>query len=598
LERCIFRSNCHLKTSVKLNYYIFIALKDFEMNRINIKNSVFWLLLSILAYGCLTKNKAFTDYDSVKSITSQKAMVVSAHPLATQIGLDILKQGGNAVDASIAVQFALAVCYPNAGNIGGGGFMVFRSATGEYATLDYREKAPSKATRDMYLDKNGQAIADKSQFGHLAAGVPGTVDGMVKAFDKYSKLKDWAKLIQPSIDLANRGYAVSEREAENLNEEQSYFVKYNRFQTPFHKVKWSKGDIIKHPDLASTLIEIRDKKKEGFYTGKVAQLIVDEMKSGGGIISLEDLANYNAIWRAPLITYYKGHKIIGMPPPSSGGICLAQLLKIIEPYDIGKLGFQSADHVHLVTEAERRVYADRAQHMGDADFYPVPLKMLLDSSYIARRMIDFDKNKASISKNISHGQPQSEETTHFCVVDPDGNAVSITTTLNGGYGAFTLVKGAGFILNNEMDDFSVKPGTPNMYGLLGSEANKIEPNKRMLSSMTPTIVEKDNKLKMVVGTPGGSTIITSVFQTIVNVIEFDKSIDQAVQARRFHHQWLPDVIFYEKNALSQETQNKLIAKGHTLKERDDIGRVEAILVKNGSLQGAADTRGDDDVRGF
>lgn len=565
---------------------------------IHIYHAIFTIILVYFLTSCKSHVRSITDYSSQKSIQADHAMVASAHPIATKIGLDILKKGGNAVDAAIAVQFALAVCYPNAGNIGGGGFMVLRQSNGDCATLDFREKAPAKAHRDMFLDEEGNAIIEKSQYGRLAAGTPGTVDGMVQAFEKYSKLKNWGILIQPSIDLAAGGYAITQREADNLNEEQNNFIKYNRFDTPFHKNSWKKGDIISHPDLAKTLQRIKKRGRSGFYEGETAKCIVREMNAGGGIISLEDLKNYRAVWRAPLITTYKGNKIIGMPPPSSGGLCLSQLLKMIEPYNLSQMGFQSAEYVHLIVEAERRVYADRAKHMGDADFYPVPVKMLIDSTYISSRMVDFDKSKASISKNITHGSAQSEETTHFCIVDSEGNAASVTTTLNGSYGAFTVVKGAGFLLNNEMDDFSIKPGTPNMYGLIGSEANKIEPNKRMLSSMTPTIIEKDGKLLMVVGTPGGSTIITSVLQTIVNVLEFDMTIADAVHAPRFHHQWVPDHIFVEKSAIYQSAREQLKSMGHSIKERGNIGRVEGILIKNGKLQGAADIRGDDDVRGF
>jgi gamma-glutamyltranspeptidase / glutathione hydrolase len=548
--------------------------------------------------SCRVKQRTTTLYNITKSVESDSAMVVTAHPLASTIGLEILKKGGNAVDAAIGIQFALAVCYPGAGNIGGGGFMLYRGANGENSSLDFREKAPALATRDMYLDDMGNALTDKSQFGHLAAGVPGTVHGMVTAFNKYSKLKNWKMLIQPSIDLATNGYKITSHEANNLNEDQANFVKYNLHKTAFHKVKWQEGDLLVQPELATTLIAIRDYQINGFYKGRVAQLIVDEMKSGGGIVSLSDLANYSAQWRKPIVSSYRGHAIISMPPPSSGGICLAQLLNIVESYNLTEMGFQSPAHVHLIAEAERRVFADRAKYMGDPDFYRVPMDMLMDQKYIKNRMNDFNPTHASKSTNITHGAPQSEETTHFSIVDPMGNAVSLTTTLNGGYGAFTVVKGAGFILNNEMDDFSVKPGVPNLYGLVGSEANKIEPNKRMLSSMTPTIIEKDGQLKMVLGTPGGSTIITSVFQTIVNVLDFGMGIQDAVQAPRFHHQWLPDQISHESGAISPEARIELTKKGHILVSRGNIGRVEAIIADKGKLIGAADKRGDDDAKGF
>jgi gamma-glutamyltranspeptidase / glutathione hydrolase len=558
-----------------------------------------FIILIFNLLSCKTSNEKEALYTITKSAVADSAMVVTAHPLATAVGLDIIKKGGNAVDASIAVQFALAVCYPNAGNIGGGGFMVYRSADGKIDALDYREKAPSKASSDMYLDSIDNPIESLSKFGHLAAGVPGTVDGMVKAYEKYSKLKDWKLLIQPAIDMAKNGYQITDREAKNLNEEQQNFVKYNLASTSFHKNSWAEGDVIKHAELASTLEAIRDRGRAGFYEGIVADHIVKEMQDGKGLISHDDLKNYQSQWRVPVTTMYRGHKVISMPPPSSGGIALTQLMEMVEPYDLKSMKFQSAAAVHLMVEAERRVYADRSQHLGDADFYPVPQSVLMDSTYITTRMADFNPRKASKSDSISYGKIESEETTHYSIVDTEGNAVSMTTTLNGSYGAFTVVRGAGFILNNEMDDFSVKPGTPNMYGLVGAAANKIEPNKRMLSSMTPTIIEKDGKLKMVVGTPGGSTIITSVFQTILNVLDFGMDADKAVQSPRFHHQWLPDLIFCESDAIAPSERKILETIGHTFKDRNPIGRVEAIVVtQEGKLHGAADRRGDDDAKGF
>lgn len=556
-----------------------------------------YFIIGILACKPSVENKSL--YPISKSTQSDSAMVVTAHPLATSIGLEVLRQGGNAVDAAIAVQFALAVCYPGAGNIGGGGFMVYRSRDGITNTLDYREKASAWATADMYLDSLGNVLEEKSQYGHLAAGVPGTVDGMVQAFEKYSLLKDWKKLLQPAIELAKNGFQITAREANYLNEEQSNFIKYNLAPTAFHKKNWQEGDLLIQTELSNTLTLIRDLGRDGFYEGIVASQIVEEMKEGKGLIDLNDLKNYNAVWRTPITTEYREHQIISMPPPSSGGIALAQLLEMVEPYDVTALGFQSAAAVHLMTEAERRVFADRATHLGDSDFYEVPKNKLLDSSYLANRMKDFNPRLASKSADITHGNVDSEETTHFSIIDVFGNAVSMTTTLNGGYGSFTVVRGAGFLLNNEMDDFSVKPGIPNMYGLIGAAANKIEPNKRMLSSMTPTIVVKDGKLKMVVGTPGGSTIITSVFQTIVNVLDFKMSASDAVQAPRFHHQWLPDVIQCEEEAISSKERKILESIGHTFKNRAPIGRVEAIVInEKGLLEGAADHRGDDDVKGF
>ncbi len=549
--------------------------------------------------SCKQNNDLSAIYNITKSAEGDTAMVVTAHPLATAAGLDILRQGGNAVDAAITVQFVLAVCYPGAGNIGGGGFMVYRQANGETTTLDYREKAPAASTTDMYLDSLGNPIDTKSKMGHLAAGIPGSVDGMVQAYEKYSKLKDWKKLVEPAIKLARAGFQITEREASNLNEQQSNFVKYNNNKTAFHKENWKEGDILIQPELARTLELIRDQGRAGFYEGEVADLIIKEMKAGNGIMTKEDLTNYRSVWRAPITFFYRGHQIISMPPPSSGGIALFQLLKMIEPYDVGALNFQSAAAVHLMTEAERRVYADRAHFLGDPDFNKIPISSITDSTYMQNRMKDFNPRLASHSQDITYGIVESEETTHFSIVDAMGNAISITTTLNGGYGAFTVVSGAGFLLNNEMDDFSVKPGVSNMYGLVGAEANKIEPGKRMLSSMTPTIVTKGGKLKMVVGTPGGSTIITSVFQTIVNVIDFNMSIDDAVQSPRFHHQWLPDQISIEEDAIEIKERKILESIGHKFKVREPIGRVEAILIdSNNKLKGAADKRGDDDVKGY
>lgn len=561
---------------------------------------LFYIICIIfLSYSC-KKSTPFSSYQIDKEMVDDSALVVSAHPVASKIGKEILLKGGNAVDASIAVQFALAVCYPVAGNIGGGGFMVFRSNTGEVATLDYREMAPSKAHKDMYLDEKGEAITDKSQFGHLASGVPGSVAGMYEAFKKYSKLRDWKALVQPAIDAASKGIELTIKEAEGFNEDDSIFTAVNGLKTVFNKKKWKAGDVLTQPDLAKTLIAIRDHGRDGFYKGEVAELIMKEMQSGGGIISKEDLINYKAVWRKPISFYYRGYKVYSMPPPSSGGIALNQLLKSIEPYNISAMKLHSFESIHLMSEAERRVYADRASHLGDADFYKVPQNSLLDSVYILNRMKNFNATKASISDSITAGEfKESEQTTHLSIVDQYGNSVSVTTTLNGGYGSYVVIDGAGFLMNNEMDDFSIKPGIANLYGLIGAEANKIEPGKRMLSSMTPTIVEKNGKLFMVVGTPGGSTIITSVFQTIVNVIDHKQSASEAVASPRFHHQWKPDIISYEENCLNPQVKLKLEAMGHKTKMRKAIGRVEAIVIKdNGNLEGGADPRGDDDVKGF
>lgn len=531
----------------------------------------------------------------------KNGMVVTANHYASQIGLDILKKGGNAVDAAVAVQFALAVAYPNAGNIGGGGFMVYRAASGESNTLDYREKGASKASRDMYLDSTGNAIVEKSLFGSLAAGVPGSVAGMVEAHQKYGKLK-WAELVEPAVALAKNGFQISERQAAELNGIQTRLKTLNPLGAAFIKDKWITGDLLVQPELAFTMEQIRDHGRAGFYEGTVADAIVAQMNRDHGIMSKEDLKNYQAVWRKAITAKYKDFNIITMPPPSSGGIALIQLLKSVEPYPLKRWGFNADSTVQLMVEAERRVYADRAAHLGDPDFYKVPATALMSDVYVKKRMADFNWNSATPSSAISAGvisPAEHEETTHFSIVDREGNAVSITTTLNGSYGAQVVVKGAGFLLNNEMDDFSVKPGSPNMYGLVGGEANAIAPNKRMLSSMTPTIMEKNGDLYMVVGTPGGSTIITSVFQTILNVVEFDKSMQAAVDAKKFHHQWLPDEVGYEANAIDSGALNKLKSKGYNMKSRGAIGRVDAILkTKGGFYHAGADPRGDDVAAGW
>src|SRR5690554_6457401 len=569
--------------------------------------STFVISLILTSTSCTLfkqiENSSVEIIPKESSINYQNGLVVSAHPIASEVGLQILKKEGNAIDAAVAVQFALAVVYPSAGNIGGGGFMVYRSATGEAASLDFRETAPLEASKDMYLDMYGQPINDLSLQGRLASGVPGSVDGMIKAHAKYGKL-GWKELIQPAIDLAKNGFLVTAAQASELNSKAAAFLEYNPEGVAFtSKASWKAGDILIQQDLARTLELIRDKGRVGFYEGEVAAMIVTEMKRGNGIISLEDLKNYEAKWRDPILGSYRDYKIISMPPPSSGGIALIQLLKSVEEFPLEKWGFQRASSVQVMIEAERRVYADRSTHLGDPDFYQVPQNELLNLKYNAIRMSDMNFDYATPSSSIKAGDAgsniESEETTHFSIVDREGNAVSITTTLNGSYGSLVVVNGAGFLLNNEMDDFSVKPGSPNMYGLIGGVANSIEPGKRMLSSMTPTILERNGKLFMVLGSPGGATIITSVFQTILNVIDWDMDMQEAVTRPRFHHQWFPDEIAAERESFNSELRNKLKAKGYSIVDRSAIGRVDAILVSpSGELTAGADPRGDDAASGY
>lgn len=541
--------------------------------------------------------------------TYKNGVVVSAHPIASEIGTDIMKKGGNAMDAAVAVQFALSVTLPIAGNIGGGGFLVYRGADGKTDALDFRETAPGAATETMYLDAAGNPIENLSIHGALASGVPGTVDGMVQAHQKYGKLS-WTEVLQPAVELAEKGFPLTEAQAGELNFNYERFNDWNPEGTAFTQRKnWKKGDLLIQKELAETLKLIQKQGRSGFYEGKIAAFIVDEMKRGNGIISLEDLKNYKAVWRKPVTGNYKDYKIISMPPPSSGGIALISLLHSVEDYPLNEYGFQSENAVQIMVEAERRVYADRSEYLGDPDFVEVPLEELLSKENSAERMKTFSFDHATQSSEVKPSvfeYNESMQTTHFSVIDKDGNAVSVTTTLNGAFGSFVVVKNAGFLLNNEMDDFSIKPGVPNLYGLTGGAANAIQPGKRMLSSMTPTIVEKNGKPFMVLGTPGGSTIITSVFQTFLNVVEFDKSLQEAVSLPRFHHQWLPDKVFVEKGAISESVRQELTNKGYQFVNQSPWGwtdgtwgRMDAILIHpDGTYEGAADPRGDDAVMGY
>ncbi|WP_425562958.1 gamma-glutamyltransferase [Mucilaginibacter gynuensis] len=562
-----------------------------------------YIKLALLLALPVCFNPAPADAQSTSNAAKYRnGMVVCAYPDAARVGADVLKKGGNAVDAAVAVQFALAVTLPEAGNVGGGGFMVYRSASGKTAALDFREKAPSAANVNMYLDSAGNIISNKSLYTHQASGVPGSVDGMEQAHKKYGSLS-WASLVQPAIDLARKGFKITARLAHDLNRQQAMFRKLNPGKSYLVKdTEWQEGDILIQEDLAKTLEQIRDKGREGFYGGKVAGQIVAEMKDGKGLITLTDLQNYRAVWRTPLIGKYKQYKVITMPPPSSGGLALLQLLRSVEDYPLSRWGYNRDSTVQLMVEAERRVYADRSKYLGDPDFYKVPVDSLLKPAYITGRLKNFSWDAATSSSAIQPGAfvgYESDQTTHFSIVDKQGNAVSITTTLNDSFGSKIFVGGAGFLLNNEMDDFSSKPGVPNMYGLVGGKANSIQPGKRMLSSMTPTILEKNGKLFMVVGTPGGSTIITSVFQTILDVVEFGQDAQQAVSSKRFHHQWLPDVVEVEKDAINNEVHNKLQQKGYMIKDSGPIGRVDAIVVTaDGYYEGGADPRGDDTKQGW
>lgn len=537
-------------------------------------------------------------YQPQKKAVVQKGAVVSAHPLASEVGLMMLKRGGNAIDAAIATQLALAVVYPGAGNIGGGGFLVAHLGNGKNLAIDYREKAPLKASRDMYLDSAGKPQLKWSQDGHLATGVPGTVAGLFASL-KYARLP-FKTLVAPAILLAKNGFAITEREANELNELKKEFLELNSSKVAFVKEGlWQAGDTLRQPELAATLQRLSNQGARDFYEGTTAHLIAAEMSKANGIISLNDLKAYKALERKAVeFDYKKQYHLISMPLPSSGGIILQQLMGMVEDRSLGSLKFQSAASVQLMIEAERRAYADRAEYLGDADFVSVPVSTLISKPYLQQRMTDYTPGKAGNSKSIGAGMArESKETTHISIIDNQGNAVSVTTTLNGSYGSRTVVSGAGFILNNQMDDFSVKPGVPNMYGAVGNEANAIAPEKRMLSSMTPTIVLKNNKPYIVVGTPGGTTIPTSVFQTIMNVIEFGLPAEEAVNLPKFHHQWLPDVVYAEPS-FNVETRKQLEAMGYRFLRSEAIGRTELIVVEGKKFIAIGDSRGDDSVAGY
>jgi gamma-glutamyltranspeptidase/glutathione hydrolase len=569
------------------------------MNKFSIATIIFSFIILI---GCKTENSVTDKAEAQRGLIAEKAMVVSARKEASEIGIEILKQGGNAFDAMMATEMALALTYPVAGNLGGGGFMVYRLNDGQKGSLDFREKAPVKATKDMYLDENGNIIAYKSRHGVFGVGVPGTIAGIFEAQEKFGLLEPDA-ILKPVIELAQKGYVVTDKQAKRLQTFDSLLLMVNGKQTLYHKgIK--AGDTIRNLALANTLSRIAKHGKDEFYKGETAKSLVDFMTKRGGLLQLEDLSKYEAVWRDPITFNYDDMTITSMGPPSSGGICLHQIFNMLAAYDLKELGQHSTDYIHLIAEAERRAYADRSYYLGDPDFVEIPIDTLVSTTYAKTRMQSFTFDSATASTELSYGKIpgfESEETTHYSIVDQFGNAVAVTTTINAAYGSKLYVEDLGFFLNNEMDDFSSKPGAPNFYGLVGAEANSIAPEKRMLSSMTPSIVEKDEQLYMVVGTPGGSTIITSVLQTILNVSQFGMTMQQAVDTPRFHHQWLPDEIRMEPHGFSQETKAELEALGHKINESRSpiIGKVDAILVlDNGQLEAGADKRGDDTAVGF
>ncbi|WP_177204810.1 gamma-glutamyltransferase [Hymenobacter arizonensis] len=583
------------------------------------KNTRFWTFPLALLLACSAErpvtstSRAFEG--SLASPTpaaaaprlANYAMVVSAHPEASNIGTLVLQRGGNAYDAAVAVQFALAVVLPVAGNIGGGGFLLYRDRNGSAGSLDFRETAPAAATRDMYLDKQSNVVEGLSTAGALAVGTPGTVAGMATLHKQLCKLS-WPSLVQPAVALAAKGFPLTLKEAAGLNRTRAEFLKHNPGSTPAYLRPgggdWQAGDTLRLPDLARTLARVRDQGRAGFYRGETARLLLAEMKRTGGLVAQKDLDSYQAKWREPLRGRYRDYDVITMPPPSSGGVALLQMLQMLEPIDLAQAGYHTPLAVHYVTEAERRVYADRATYLGDPDFGYVPVQKLLDLDYNRQRAATMrSRGRATPSSEVTAGAGfpgyESSETTHYSIVDALGNAVSCTTTLNGAYGSKVVVPGAGFLLNNEMDDFSSKAGTPNAYGLVGGTANAIAPGKRMLSSMTPTILTRNGKVALVVGSPGGSTIITSVLQTILAVVDYGFNAQQAVTAPRLHHQWLPDQIDVESGALLPAAQDTLRARGYRLNPRLPWGRLDIIRVRpDNKLEGGADPRGDDMAVGY
>jgi len=530
--------------------------------------------------------------------------VVSARKDASDIGVEIMKKGGNAFDAMIGVQLALSVSHPTAGNIAGGGFMVYKLKDGTDGTLDFRETAPADSSEKMYQDENGNVIPGLSSIGGLAVGVPGTVSAIFEIHKKFGSLPI-EELFQPSIELAEKGYLVTKYLEDELNEKRDDFIKLNGKNSLYSK-EYKSGDTIFNKMYANTLREIMNKGSDGFYKGKVAEDMIETISQSGGIMTMEDLSEYQSVWRDPVRFKYKEYDIISMSFPSSGGVILGQMMKAIENFDLSKIKHNSPEYVQLLTEIERRAFADRSDLMGDPDFMKLPVYEFMDKEYVESRMKNFSWDQATPSSEIKPGEiifNESYETTHFSIVDKEGNAVSVTTTLNNSFGSKVYVENSGFFLNNEMDDFSSKPGYPNFFGVIGSEANSIQPKKRMLSAMTPTIVLKYNKPHLILGSPGGPSIITSVFQTILNVVEYNMDVNKAVSSPRFHHQWYPDLIVMENEAYSDELNSILSKKNYLIVKlpieeetlgvykRSDIGAVDAILInENGEVFGGADLR--------
>lgn len=554
-------------------------------------------IITVLLFASCTPSN-----DSDTGLITENAMVVSARAEASAIGSAIMQQGGNAFDAMFSTELALVVAYPFAGNIGGGGFMVYRTAKGTYGGIDYREKAPMSAHPDMYLDEEGNVIKGMSTSGATAIGVPGTLAGLFEVHEKFGSLPV-EQLLQPVIELAERGVVVTDKQAKTFERYRELLIKANGEESLYSKA-YKAGDTIKNIAFANTLKRVMKNGRDEFYKGETAKILSKFIIDKGGYVTEDDLAAYQAVWRQPVIFNYKDIKIISMSPPSSGGVTMNQIFKMIEPYDIGQYDHNSIEAIQLFTEASRRAYADRNYFLGDPDFVDIPLDVLLSDSYLKERFETFSFDAATPSSEVARGNVQvveSDETTHYSIVDQFGNGVSVTTTLNGAFGSKLYSDELGIFLNNEMDDFSSKIGVPNMFGLIGAEANKIEPQKRMLSSMTPSIVEKDNELYAVVGTPGGSTIITAVAQTILNLYEFNMGMQEAVNAKRFHHQWLPDVVVLEATGYSDELKAQLEAKGYSINQGRTriIGKVDAIKrLEDGSLEAGADPRGDDAAVGF